>query len=48
MEVGVVSELHIIFLDSKQAPGVIKDEFEDVLHILSLKFHVEWNVIRLF
>ena len=38
MEVGVVSQLHIIFLDSKQTPGVIKEEFEDVLHILPLIF----------
>ena len=27
MEVGVVSKLHIIFLDSKQTPGVIEEEF---------------------
>ena len=27
MEVGVVSQSHIIFLDSKQTPGVIKEEF---------------------
>ena len=30
MEVGAVSQLHIIFLiflDSKQSPGVIKEEF---------------------
>ena len=34
MEMGVMSQLHIIILDSKQTTGVIEEEFQDVLHIL--------------
>lgn len=38
MEMGVMSQLHIIILDSKQTTGVIEEEFQDVLHILPLVF----------
>ena len=34
MEMGVMSQLHIIILDSKQTTRVIEEEFQDVLHIL--------------
>ena len=38
MEMGVMSQLHIIILDFKQTTRVIEEEFQDVLHILPLVF----------